>query len=103
LYQHEFTVQAARALIGIEIRARTRELGAVWSRLLREETNGRRHEPRYFSSLIDATAGYPAQRTTPKDNRSLFIEAMADATRRRIAFDVHARALHSSLVIAPDA
>jgi hypothetical protein len=46
------------------------------------------YEPRYFSSLIDATAGYPAQRTTPEDNRSLFIEAMADATRRRIAFDV---------------
>jgi hypothetical protein len=31
---------------------------------------------------------YPARRTTPEDNRSLFIEAMADATRRRIAFDV---------------
>jgi hypothetical protein len=26
--------------------------------------------------------------TTPEDNRSLFIEAMADPTRRRIAFDV---------------
>jgi hypothetical protein len=46
------------------------------------------NEPRYFSSTIDAASGSPAQQFTRKDNRSLFIEAMADPIRRRIAFDV---------------
>jgi len=32
-----------------------------------------------------------AQQTACRDNRSLFIEAMGDSTRRRIAFDVVAR------------
>ncbi len=68
------------------------------------------NEPRYFSPknakkgapkrapqmtesdqterLTDPGPGSRAQRTTTKDNRSLFIEAMAETTRRRIAFDV---------------
>jgi hypothetical protein len=46
------------------------------------------NESRYFSSTIDAAFGSSAQQTTLKDNRSLFIKAMADPTRRRIAFDV---------------
>ena len=45
-------------------------------------------EPRYSASPSDAALGYPGQRTASQDNRSLFIEAMADATRRSIAFDV---------------
>ena len=36
----------------------------------------------------DTAHGFPARAKVPKDNRSLFIEAMSDATRRRIAFDV---------------
>jgi hypothetical protein len=36
----------------------------------------------------DTTLGFPTQAKVSKDNRSLFIEAMSDATRRRIAFDV---------------
>src|SRR5271166_6620310 len=46
------------------------------------------NESRYFSSTIDAAFGSSAQQTTLKDNRSLFIKAMADPSRRRIAFDV---------------
>jgi len=45
-------------------------------------------EPRYLSSPSDAGGGSPAQRTGSTDNRSLFIEAMADSARRRIAFNV---------------
>jgi hypothetical protein len=49
------------------------------------------NEPRNYPSTIDAASGSSAQQTTCNDNRSLFIEAMADSTRRRIAFDVVGR------------
>jgi hypothetical protein len=40
------------------------------------------------AEMDETTGRAPARRPPPKDNRSLFIEAMADPTRRRIAFDV---------------
>src|SRR5256885_16889643 len=44
-------------------------------------------DPGYFSSPIDA-ARSPLLQTGPEDNRTLFIEAMANSNKRRIAFDV---------------
>jgi hypothetical protein len=44
----------------------------------------------------------PARRTAPKDNRSLFIEAMADPIRRRIAFDVVERNCRTQLRVGDE-
>jgi hypothetical protein len=52
-----------------------------------EGTESHRTEP-LAETLGETAVRAPAPRISPKDNRSLFIDAMGDPIRRCIAFDI---------------